>query len=152
MSLGQTDDWGHKRVSLQCAQKHLGSLYGLLAKRRGRVVDEDVIEGTDLFLISALLPVVESFGFGAEMLEWTSGAATAPQLSFAHWELMDFDPFWQPLTADEREDISYGEASLTRTENVARRCIRRIRERKGLAVERRIVADAQKQRNLSRKK
>ena len=115
-------------------------------------MDEDVIEGTDLFLISALLPVVESFGFGAEMLEWTSGAATAPQLSFAHWELMDFDPFWQPLTADEREDISYGEASLTRTENVARRCIRRIRERKGLAVERRIVADAQKQRNLSRKK
>ena len=140
------------RCELQCAQKHLGSLYGLLAKRRGRVVDEDVIEGTDLFLISALLPVVESFGFGAEMLEWTSGAATAPQLSFAHWELMDFDPFWQPLTADEREDISYGEASLTRTENVARRCIRRIRERKGLAVERRIVADAQKQRNLSRKK
>ena len=119
------------RCELQCAQKHLGSLYGLLAKRRGRVVDEDVIEGTDLFLISALLPVVESFGFGAEMLEWTSGAATAPQLSFAHWELMDFDPFWQPLTADEREDISYGEASLTRTENVARRCIRRIRERKG---------------------
>lgn len=64
-----------------------------------------VLEGTELFVISARLPVIESFGFSAELLEWTSGAATAPQLSFARWDLMDFDPFWVPATEDELEDF-----------------------------------------------
>lgn len=48
-------------------QVQLGKLYGVLSKRRGRVVEEDIIEGTDLFLIRALLPVAESFGFATEV-------------------------------------------------------------------------------------
>ena len=32
------------QILLRCATKHLGSLYALLAKRRGRVVGEDIIE------------------------------------------------------------------------------------------------------------
>ena len=39
----------------------------MLSKRRGRVIEEDIIEGTDLFIIKALLPVAESFGFASEV-------------------------------------------------------------------------------------
>ena len=41
----------------------LGKMYGVLHKRRARVLDESMREGTPIFLISAQLPVVESFGF-----------------------------------------------------------------------------------------
>jgi len=43
------------------------------------------VEGTDLFVVRAHLPVVESLGFGSELLSKTSGAATAPLLRFSHW-------------------------------------------------------------------
>jgi ribosome assembly protein 1 len=41
----------------------LGKVYGVVAKRRGRILAEDMKEGTSFFTVSALLPVVESFGF-----------------------------------------------------------------------------------------
>lgn len=41
----------------------LGKVYGVVAKRRGRIVGEEMKEGTTYFTVSALLPVVESFGF-----------------------------------------------------------------------------------------
>jgi len=41
----------------------LGKVYGVVAKRRGRIVAEEMKEGTSFFNVSALLPVVESFGF-----------------------------------------------------------------------------------------
>lgn len=41
----------------------LGKVYGVVAKRRGRIVAEEMKEGTSFFSVSALLPVVESFGF-----------------------------------------------------------------------------------------
>ena len=41
----------------------LGKVYGVVAKRRGKVVAEEMKEGTSFFTVRALLPVVESFGF-----------------------------------------------------------------------------------------
>lgn len=41
----------------------LGKVYGVVAKRRGRIIAEEMKEGTSFFNVSALLPVVESFGF-----------------------------------------------------------------------------------------
>lgn len=41
----------------------LGKVYGVVSKRRGRIVSEEMKEGTAFFTIRALLPVVESFGF-----------------------------------------------------------------------------------------
>lgn len=41
----------------------LGKVYGVIARRRGRIVSEEMKEGTAFFTISSLLPVVESFGF-----------------------------------------------------------------------------------------
>lgn len=34
--------------SLQCDQQQLGNMYGVLSRRRGRVVDEDLVEGTQV--------------------------------------------------------------------------------------------------------
>ena len=75
--------------NLQCDNTQLGSLYGVLTKRRGQVVEEDIIDGTSLFLLTAHLPVVESFGFAQELLKRTSGDATAPQMLFSHWAVRD---------------------------------------------------------------
>ena len=41
----------------------LGKVYGVVAKRRGRIVSEEMKEGTSFFTVNAVLPVVESFGF-----------------------------------------------------------------------------------------
>ncbi|CAM9477100.1 unnamed protein product, partial [Heterosigma akashiwo] len=134
---------------LQCDQQQLGNMYGVLAKRRGRVTEEDIVEGTALFVLGAALPVAESFGFAGELLTRTSGAATAPQLAFSHWEVViDLDPFWRPTTEEEREDL--GEE--VRESNFARRYIDAVRARKGLATDKRIVVAAEKQRTLARKK
>ncbi len=72
----------------------------MIAKRRGRIVAEEMKEGTSFFNVTALLPVVESFGFADGMLfsnlltreptiyndadirKRTSGAAS-PQLLFS---------------------------------------------------------------------
>ena len=45
----------------------LGKVYGVVAKRRGRIVAEEMKEGTSFFTVSALLPVAESFGFADGM-------------------------------------------------------------------------------------
>jgi ribosome assembly protein 1 len=44
----------------------------VVAKRRGRIVAEEMKEGTTFFTVSALLPVVESFGFADGELKFAS--------------------------------------------------------------------------------
>ncbi|XP_075714196.1 elongation factor-like GTPase 1 isoform X2 [Rhinoderma darwinii] len=63
----------------------LGRMYGVLSKREGRVLLEEMKEGTDMFIIKSVLPVAESFGFADEIRKRTSGLAS-PQLVFSHWE------------------------------------------------------------------
>ena len=133
---------------LQCDQNQLGNLYAVLSKRRGIITSEDIIEGTSLFLISAFLPISESFGFAQELLEKTSGNAISPQLTFSHWEVLEIDPFWKPTTAQELED----HGALASEPNIARNFIDQVRRRKGLIVEEKTVVSAEKQRNLSKNK
>lgn len=61
-------------------------MYAVLGKRNGRVLYEDLKEGTSIFNITALLPVAESFGLSDEIRKRTSGLAS-PQLKFSHWEV-----------------------------------------------------------------
>ena len=51
----------------------------MISKRNGKVLDDDMIEGTNLFQIRAELPVIESFGFADDVQKKTSGLAF-PQL------------------------------------------------------------------------
>ena len=125
----------------------LGKMYAVLNKRQGKIVNENMIEGSSMFTVTAHLPVIESFDFAAEIRKQTSGLAM-PQLVFSHWEIIDMDPFWIPQT--EEEILHYGEKADY--ENPALRYMNEIRKRKGLAIDEKIVEFAEKQRTLTRSK
>uniref|UniRef100_A0A8P4GH02 Elongation factor-like 1 n=1 Tax=Dicentrarchus labrax TaxID=13489 RepID=A0A8P4GH02_DICLA len=125
----------------------LGRVYGVLGKREGRVLHEEMKEGTDMFIIKAVLPVAESFGFADEIRKRTSGLAS-PQLVFSHWEVISSDPHWVPTT--EEEYLHFGEKADSA--NQALKYMNAVRRRKGLYVEEKIVEHAEKQRTLSKNK
>jgi translation elongation factor EF-G len=129
--------------TLYVAENTLGKAHAVLARRRARVVSEDIQEGTSLFVVSSLLPVAESFGFAEEMRKRTSGNA-APQLKFDSWQMMDSDP----LKAEELDE----EGEKLDKVNLARRFMEKCRRRKGLFVEEKIVERADKQRTLTKNK
>ncbi|CAK7315205.1 Elongation factor-like GTPase 1 [Vulpes lagopus] len=104
-------------------------------------------EGTDMFIIKAVLPVAESFGFADEIRKRTRGLAS-PQLGFSHWEIIPSDPFWVPTT--EEKYLHFGEKADS--ENQAWKYMNALRKRKGLSVEEKIVEHAEKQRTLSKNK
>ena len=64
----------------------IGKLFAVLGKRNGRVLEDEMREGSQIFNIIATLPVVESFGFADDIRKKTSGLAS-PQLIFSHWEV-----------------------------------------------------------------
>ncbi|KNZ81299.1 Ribosome assembly protein 1 [Termitomyces sp. J132] len=130
---------------IQASTDVLGKVYAVVAKRRGRIVAEEMKEGTAFFNVTALLPVVESFGFADDIRKRTSGAAS-PQLVFSGYEILDQDPFWVPTTEEELEDL--GEKADR--SNIAKGYMDVVRERKGMFVDRKIVEFAEKQRTLKR--
>ena len=70
--------------NIQTPADVLGKMYGVIAKREGRVLGEEMKEGSDVFIVNAVLPVAESFGFTEEIRKRTSGLAR-PLLQFTHW-------------------------------------------------------------------
>ncbi|KAF7588978.1 Cytoplasmic GTPase/eEF2-like protein (ribosomal biogenesis) [Aspergillus hancockii] len=130
---------------IQASTEVLGRVYGVITRRRGRILSETMKEGTPFFTILALLPVAESFGFADEIRKRTSGAAQ-PQLIFAGFEALDEDPFWVPATEEELEDLG----ELADRENVAKRYMDAVRRRKGLVVQGRKLIDAEKQKTLKK--
>ena len=60
-----------------------------MGRRHGRILHADLQEGSQMFTVSAVLPVVESFDFSNEIRKQTSGKAN-PQLAFSHWEVSVF--------------------------------------------------------------
>mmetsp|Transcript_1027 Transcript_1027/g.1589 ORF Transcript_1027/g.1589 Transcript_1027/m.1589 type:complete len:190 (-) Transcript_1027:93-662(-) len=136
-------------VDLQCNDQVLRRLYAVIGKRRGRIISEDLKEGTQIFVVRCYLPVEKSFGFASSLRGRTSGMAS-PQLVFSHWETILEDPFFVPLTEEEKEE--FGEGANLRVHNLARQLVDEVRRRKGLKVEEHIVEHAEKQRTLARKK
>ncbi|KAL8947741.1 MAG: hypothetical protein Q9222_006014 [Ikaeria aurantiellina] len=131
---------------IQASTEVLGRVYGVITRRRGRIVSESMKEGTPFFTILSVLPFAESFGFSEEIRKRTSGAAS-PQLVFQGFEMLDEDPFWVPFTEDELEDLG----ELADKENVAKRYMDKVRVRKGLPVKgQKLVKDAEKQKTLKR--
>lgn len=130
---------------IQANAEVLGRVYGVISKRKGKIISEDLKDGTSFWQINALLPVIESFGFSdgkcrsiawirlwfidialfLEIRKRTSGAAS-PQLVFSGFEMLDEDPFWVPTTEEELEDL--GEKADK--ENLARKYMDTVRKRK----------------------
>ena len=99
-------------VEIQCPDRAMGGIYGVLNRRRGHVFFEEQRPGTPLFTIKAYLPVNESFGFTADLRSHTGGQAF-PQCVFDHWQLMNGSPLEKPSKVND--------------------IVRAVRKRKGLA-------------------
>lgn len=130
---------------IQASAEVLGRVYGVITRRRGRIISEVLLEPSPNFTITAVLPVAESFGFSDEIRKRTSGAAS-PQLVFQGYEMLDEDPFWIPTTEEELEDLG----ELGDRENVAKKYVDAVRVRKGLAVKKKVVEHGEKQKTLKR--
>jgi elongation factor 2 len=96
--------------SISIPNSEIGTVYTVLASRRGEVIDNEPKDGGQL-LVKAYLPVGESFGFDGDIRGATGGKAFT-QCQFSHWSLLPGDP--------------YEEGSL------ANKVVASIRERKGL--------------------
>jgi len=77
-------------VNITAPEGALGGIYSCLNKKRGHVFAEDNRPGTPIYNLNAYLPVLESFGFVADLRAATSGQAF-PQCVFDHWALMGGD-------------------------------------------------------------
>merc|ERR1712087_758722 len=78
-------------ANISVPQDAMGNVYGILTRRRGHVFSEDQKPGTPQITLLAYLPVLESFGFTADLRSHTGGKAF-PQMSFDHWEPMSGSP------------------------------------------------------------
>jgi len=78
-------------VEIQCPENAIGGIYSCLNRRRGHVISEEQRPGTPLYNVKAYLPVLESFGFTADLRSQTSGQAF-PQCVFDHWQIVQGDP------------------------------------------------------------
>eukprot|EP01105_Mastigella_eilhardi_P027701 TRINITY_DN86_c0_g2_i1.p2 TRINITY_DN86_c0_g2~~TRINITY_DN86_c0_g2_i1.p2 ORF type:complete len:862 (+),score=187.73 TRINITY_DN86_c0_g2_i1:97-2586(+) len=81
---------------IQCPESAMGGIYSVLNRRRGHVIAEEQRIGTPLYTVRAYLPVLESFGFTADLRSHTAGQAF-PQCVFDHWAIIPGDPF-EPTT------------------------------------------------------
>merc|ERR1712054_259531 len=77
-------------VNITAPEGALGGISGCLNQKRGHVFAEDNRPGTPIYNLNAYLPVLESFGFVADLRAATSGQAF-PQCVFDHWALMSGD-------------------------------------------------------------
>jgi elongation factor 2 len=76
---------------IQCPETAMGGIYGVLNRRRGHVIAEEQRPGTPLYNVKAYLPVMESFGFTADLRANTGGQAF-PQCVFDHWQILNGSP------------------------------------------------------------
>jgi translation elongation factor EF-G len=54
-------------ICFQVKSEVLGKMYAVLGKRHGRIVSENMVEGSSTFTVTAHLPVVESLQFANEI-------------------------------------------------------------------------------------
>lgn len=87
-------------VDIQCPESAIGGIYSCLNRRRGQVFAEEQRIGTPLYTVKAYLPVMESFGFTADLRSHTSGQAF-PQCVFSHWQILQGNPLESGNKASE---------------------------------------------------
>ena len=135
------------KMFIQGTSDVLGGIYDVIAMKKGTILNETSVQGTNLFDIDAMLPVIQSFGF-SKQLRTETGGNVVPQLVFSHWQILDMDPLWMPMTKDEID--LHG--SESKQEIYSKTLIDNVRERKGLQIDKMEVEFAEKQSTLSKKK
>eukprot|EP01002_Notosolenus_urceolatus_P010776 NODE_381_length_2136_cov_16.408241_g305_i0.p1 GENE.NODE_381_length_2136_cov_16.408241_g305_i0~~NODE_381_length_2136_cov_16.408241_g305_i0.p1 ORF type:complete len:683 (+),score=218.39 NODE_381_length_2136_cov_16.408241_g305_i0:236-2050(+) len=69
----------------------ISAVYSVLSTRRGHVLSDTPTPMTPLFTVTALVPVMDSFGLDVDLRCHTQGQAFATPV-FDHWELVPGDP------------------------------------------------------------
>lgn len=78
-------------AEIQCPSDCIGAVYSILNKKRGEIIEEQMISGTSQHSIKGYLPVNESTGFCGDIRSATKGKAS-PTCTFHHWQLLPGDP------------------------------------------------------------
>ncbi|KAJ9619883.1 hypothetical protein H2203_008157 [Taxawa tesnikishii (nom. ined.)] len=102
----------------------VSSLYTVLARRRGHVLQDGPIAGTPLYSVKGLIPVIDSFGFETDLRIHTQGQATV-SLVFDRWSIVPGDPLDKSIKLRPLEPAS--------AQATARDFVMKTRRRKGLA-------------------
>ncbi|CAJ1429503.1 unnamed protein product [Effrenium voratum] len=133
-------------VDLHCEQEMLGKVYAVLSKRRAKVQNEVLREGTSIFYVQAHLPLANSFELARQLRQAASGHVSFHR-AFSHWDLCEEDPF-QACSPEDLEEMG----DQPPPPNTARKLVDDIRKRKGLPTDEKVVKDATKQRTVTRMK
>jgi len=86
-------------VDILCPEDVMGNIYGVLNRRRGHVSTAEQRIGTPMYNVKCYLPVLESFGFTADLRQHTGGKAF-PQCVFDHWQVLGSDPMQDGIARD----------------------------------------------------
>mgnify|MGYP002776734631 FL=1 len=78
-------------AEIQTPPECVGTIYTLLARRRGHVTSDAPKAGTPLSTMHALLPVIDANGFETDLRVATQGQAFVLQM-FHHWAVVPGDP------------------------------------------------------------
>lgn len=97
----------------------------MLNKKRARILEEELQESSNIFIIRAHLPVYESLDFYSLMQDNTSGRINS-QLVFDTWKIIETDPFYVPVTQEDMEE----HGDKLNVPNFAKDLIEKIRKRK----------------------
>ena len=79
-------------VQITAPEDQYGKVFQVLSQRSGQVQSVEVMQTMPIALVTAFMPVNQSFGFTPSLRDATSGQAF-PQCSFSHWDVMLDDVF-----------------------------------------------------------
>ncbi|CAI5476923.1 unnamed protein product [Closterium sp. Yama58-4] len=78
-------------VEIQTPADCMSAIYTVLSRRRGHVTSDAAKAGTPAYIVKAILPVIESFGFETDLRYHTQGQAFCLSV-FDHWAVVPGDP------------------------------------------------------------
>ena len=102
----------------------VSAIYTVLGRRRGHVTSEGPRPGTPLHLITAYVPVIDSFGFETDLRSHTQGQAFCLSI-FDHYAIVPGDPL--------DKNIALRPLEPQPTPHLAREFMVKTRRRKGLS-------------------
>ncbi|KAK9098455.1 hypothetical protein Syun_025500 [Stephania yunnanensis] len=111
-------------VEIQTPIDCLSAIYTVLSRRRGHVTADVTQPGTPAYIVKALLPVIESFGFETDLRYHTQGQAFCMSV-FDHWHIVPGDPLDKSIVLRPLEPAPM--------QHLAREFMVKTRRRKGMS-------------------
>lgn len=118
------------RVQVQTTGEFVEAIYGVLAQRRGHVTQDTPRAGTPLYLLNALVPLMDSFGLETDLRIHAQGM-TSVQCAHDSWQVVSGDPLDSSIKLVPLEPAG--------APHLARDYLVKTRRRKGLGEEVRVA-------------